>query len=689
MSHVLRVLVLILACTLGSHLDAQSFPENAQWPAAKPQSLNVNGRLLEQAKDYAQTGGGSGIVIFRGKAVINWGDLNRKYDLKSTSKSIGVTSFGLAIQDGLLTPEDLAHQKHPSFGVPPDSNRNKEWIKQVTLRHLANQTAGFEKPGGYKPIVFAPGTGWLYSDGGPNWLAEVVTLAYKQDIESLMFERIFTPIGVTRDDLHWRKHAYRDAKIDGIRRCEFGSGVHANVRAMACLGYLYLNRGRWGDRRLLNANFIDEVRRPDPHLKGLPVTREKDFGPASDHYGWLWWNNGDGSIANVPRDAYWSWGLYDSLIIVIPSLDLVVARAGKSWKRKSGASHYAVLEPFLQPLVRAVTQQPSSTNEASTDSNAQTSAAPYPMSSRFRVSEWADAKSVIRLAKGGDNWPIAWGADGALYTAFGDGWGFQHKSKEKKLSLGICRVEGDPPNITGHDIAAPSIEQYGGGPSGGKASGMLMVDGVLYMWVRNRANAQLAVSRDQGSTWRWVDWKWTTSFGAPTFLTAGPDHKDAPDEFVYVVSQDHDSAYKPADQMVMARVPRQRITDQDAYQFFAGMNSHGQPKWSSKVEDRSGVFRHAGRCYRSGLSYHAKLNRYLWVQVIPGGDTRFKGGLGIYDAPAPWGPWTTVYFSEKWDMGPGETASVPAKWLDAERMTMHLVFSGDDYFSVRRAQLVK
>ena len=30
---------------------------------------------------------------------------------------------------------------------------------------------------------------------------------------------------------------------------------------------------------------------------------------------------------DVPRDASWAWGLYDGLIVVIPDLDLVVARA--------------------------------------------------------------------------------------------------------------------------------------------------------------------------------------------------------------------------------------------------------------------------------------------------------------------------------------------------------------------------
>src|SRR5205085_9994667 len=84
---------------------------------------------------------------------------------------------------------------------------------------------------------------------------------------------------------------------------------------------------------------------------------------------------------------------------------------------------------------------------------------------------------------------------------------------------------------------------------------------------------------------------------------------------------------------------------------------------------------------------------YLWVQILPGtegqkADTRFEGGFAVYDAPEPWGPWTTVYFTEKWDVGPGETASFPTRWMSADGKTLHLVFSGEDHFSVRQASLV-
>jgi len=72
---------------------------------------------------------------------------------------------------------------------------------------------------------------------------------------------------------------------------------------------------------------------------------------------------------------------------------------------------------------------------------------------------------------------------------------------------------------------------------------------------------------------------------------------------------------------------------------------------------------------------------------LPGGDARFAGGFGIYDAPEPWGPWTTVFYTDNWDVGPGETSSFPTKWMSANGTTIHLVFSGDDTFAVRKADL--
>ena len=71
------------------------------WQRATPAEMGMNEHLLDHARDYALRGGGSGIVIFKGKQVYSWGDLKQQYDLKSTTKSIGVTALsGTARPEG-------------------------------------------------------------------------------------------------------------------------------------------------------------------------------------------------------------------------------------------------------------------------------------------------------------------------------------------------------------------------------------------------------------------------------------------------------------------------------------------------------------------------------------------------------------------------------------------------------------
>ena len=673
-----------VALLMTSPLGAAEYTGAAWTKVAPAQAGMAESRLIE-ARDYARTGEGSGVIIRNGRLVMAWGDPATRYDLKSSSKAIGITLLGIALQDGKVQLDDPAIRYQPALGVPPDSNRETGWLPRITLRQLANQSAGFEKPGGYGRLLFEPGTKWHYSDAGPNWIAECLTLIYERDLDELMFERVFTPIGIKRTDIVWRPHAYRPKEIKGVKRREFGSGFSANVDAMARIGYLYLREGRWQNQQILPAEFVRLARRPAKEITGLPE-HDETHGNASEHYSMLWWNNGDGTIPGVPRDAFWSWGLFDSQILVIPSLDLVVARAGKSWARTS-SEHYDPLKPFFEPIVASIRDFET---RGTTKSTAPSSP-PYPASPVIQQVVWAPPATIVRKAKGGDNWPMTWADDDALYTAYGDGNGFE-PFVPAKLSVGFSKVTGTPADFKGVNFTAKDGEFRGDGRSGRKASGLLMVDGVLYLLARNMDNAQLAWSRDHGATWTWADWKFRTSFGCPTFLNFGRNYAGARDGFVYIYSLDKDGAYEPADQMVLARVPKDKIADQSAYEYFVALDAKGAPQWSRNVADRGAVFRNPGNCYRGGVTYNAALGRYLWCQILPHSShpqgMRFQGGFGIYDAPEPWGPWTTAFYARDWDVGPGESSSLPTKWMSADGKTVHLVFSGDDSFSVRQATLV-
>ena len=337
---------------------AQVWPTSS-WQVAQPEDVGLDSVRLGEARDYALTAGGSGYIIRAGKLVMSWGNPAQRYDLKSTTKSFGATALGLAISDGLVGLDDAAQLHLPGVGIPPDSNATTGWLDDITILSLATHTAGFDKPGGYIALLFQPGTVWSYSDGGANWLADILTVVYGQDLNTLMFDRVFTPLGISPSDLVWRSNRYRSDTIDGIKRREFGSGISANVDAMARVGYLYLRRGVWDSQTILPGSFVDEAAAPVQAIVGLPVNLPGEYFNASDHYGYLWWNNGDGSLPDVPTDAYWAWGLYDSLIIVIPSLDIVAARAGDTGWRADWNSDYTVLTPFLRPIVGAVLGSPS------------------------------------------------------------------------------------------------------------------------------------------------------------------------------------------------------------------------------------------------------------------------------------------------------------------------------------------
>ncbi len=373
---------------------------------------------------------------------------------------------------------------------------------------------------------------------------------------------------------------------------------------------------------------------------------------------------------SAPEDAFGGAGAGQQFLLVVPSLDLIVVRNGDrldpTLSFEDGLDRHVVA-----PVIRAI-----STSRK----------APYPPSTVIRGVHWAPRETVVRKARGCDNWPLTWGDDDALYTAYGDGQGFEPHVPEK-LSLGLAKVVGSPESFSGINIRSATGERKGEGAEGQKASGMLMVRGVLYLWVRNAGNSRLAWSTDHARTWTWCGWRFETSFGCPTFLNFGKDYAGARDDHVYIDSPDVDSAYRAADRMVLARVPSGQITERGAYEFFRALGNDGMPLWTKDISERGAVFRHPGGCYRSAISYDAGLGRYLWCQTLPGGDARFRGGFGIYDAPEPWGPWTTVYFTEEWDVGPGETCSFPTKWMSADGKTVHLVFSGDDGFSVRKALL--
>ena len=136
------------------------------------------------------------------------------------------------------------------------------------------------------------------------------------------------------------------------------------------------------------------------------------------YYAFYWGSNGRGTYREIPADTYWALGLGDSFVVVCPSLDIVAVRLGVGSVRSQlpGGDDWGKRVAGFFRLVVAAARE-ASTGEARH--------APYPPSPVIKRVIWAPVGTVVRKAQGGDNWPITWADDGHLYTAYGDGNGFE------------------------------------------------------------------------------------------------------------------------------------------------------------------------------------------------------------------------------------------------------------------------
>lgn len=340
------------------------------WETVTPADENMDVAKLDEARDYSisagQTGDEAGIITRHGRVVYQWGNVFKRYETKSTTKSMGGLSLLLALDDGKLALTDKASSKLPIFGTSPavdTSPVSSGGLNDISILQLATHTAGFSKSdqASTLKLLYTPGSSWFYSDQGLNWLADVLTQTYAQDLNTLMFSRVYNTLGIRPVDLTWRNNAFRSTtlSVNGtpVPRREFASGINADADAMARVGLLMLRKGVWKNDLVLSNSVVDKAHRPAPETAAAVNINPVDYTEAPTNYGILWWTNTTGAMPGVPRDAYWAWGLHETFIIVIPSLDLVVARIGDhAWHpvKEDWNANYDVIEPFITPIVESI-----------------------------------------------------------------------------------------------------------------------------------------------------------------------------------------------------------------------------------------------------------------------------------------------------------------------------------------------
>jgi CubicO group peptidase (beta-lactamase class C family) len=444
------------------------------WQTTTPESQGMSAAKLEALQESLKARKTKAFLVVRNdKIVYEWyaeghGPAKTHYTASMAKAIVGGLSLGVAMSDGLIALDDKAAKFVPQW--KDDSAKSR-----ITVRHLGSHTSGIEdaeadglphdKLTGWKgdfwkrldvphdpftisrdiaPTLFAPGERIQYSNPGIAMLSYVVTAslrdAPRKDIRTLLRERIMRPLGVP--DEEWAVGYGKTFMVDGLPLVGSWGGGNFTARAAASVGRLMLREGDWDGQRLISAEAVRQITR--------------DAGTPGD-CGMGWWSNNDGRHPRVPKDAFWAAGAGHQILLVVPSLKLIMLRNGEALAAAGESPYQEAVGRFLfEPLIEAVLV-------------GQTATLPPP-SPVIKELTWAPKETIVRQAKGGDNWPITWADDGHLYTAYGDGNGFDPQIPEK-LSMGFARVEGGPQGFKGINIRSASGEDKGDGARGRRPAG--------------------------------------------------------------------------------------------------------------------------------------------------------------------------------------------------------------------------
>ena len=370
---------------------ADYFPPRGEWQHRSPSSLGLDSAALQEAIRYAremesklprdqelaqaetfgksepfdegigpfkERGEPTGLIIYKGFIVAEWGEPSRVDMTHSVTKSFLSTVVGLAVDQGLIrivqdtvypyippievynpanitrTPEDLGK---PQLLYPFNSPHNRLLTWDVMLRQTSDWEGTLwgkpdwaDRPAG-KPEEWltrprnAPGAVWKYNDVRVNALALAATCVWRQPLPQVLKTYIMDPIGASNT---WRWNGYRNSWVvlDGqpVQSVSggghWGGGMFINAYDMARFGLLTLHRGNWNGKQLISESWVRQALTPTA---------------AEPTYGYMNWflNTNHKLMPSAPASAFVHIGNGANLIYVDPDHDLV---AVIRWIESSG-----------------------------------------------------------------------------------------------------------------------------------------------------------------------------------------------------------------------------------------------------------------------------------------------------------------------------------------------------------------
>ena len=215
---------------------------------------------------------------------------------------------------------------------------------------------------------------------------------------------------------------------------------------------------------------------------------------------------------------------------------------------------------------------------------------------------------------------------------------------------------------------------------------MIYSTGNAYSWVSNYSNWYFCSNTTSA-----------TGFCPVSFVNFGAGNAGAIDGYIYLLGATEQNFIGNGGLCAcayLARVPNNQLLTKTAYQVYTGVDASGVPQWSSTWANMQPIFTDPGpRAITIGkVVYNSVLKRFIAV------GQGWVNQAAFYDAPNPWGPWTSIaYFSSNSDNTGGwgnlGTTSFGAKagnalginfinkWTSSNGLTMWATFSSDGYAS--------
>ena len=293
----------------------------ASWETTTLESLGWNASELPQLLHYLEAKNTKGfIVLVDGKIAIERYFSNHSpttnWYWASAGKTLTSALTGIAAQEGFLNLDE----KVSTYLGNNWTNMPLAKEQLISNTHLLTMTSGIDDANFGDCVT--PECLTYKADAGTRWgyhnvyvkLQSVITAATKIPFEEYFSTKLKNRIGM---DGKW-------IKVDNNKV------YTSTTRSMARFGLLFLNKGKWENEPILNANFIQKAISPSQNI--------------NKSYGYLWWINGQSSyhlpqsqyefqgsiIPSAPMDMYMALGKNDQKIYIVPSKKMVVIRMGNA-----------------------------------------------------------------------------------------------------------------------------------------------------------------------------------------------------------------------------------------------------------------------------------------------------------------------------------------------------------------------